>query len=272
MPDVDTSGVSGNRVYVLRYSERDGQRGQHFYGHVENPEASMPLSYFVWFIETPTKKILVDTGFSERTATRFGRRYLHSPREAVAKLGVDPDEIDLVVLTHLHYDHAGCISDFPSATLVIQESEVAFWTGRNASRVAHGLGMSHLVLPEDVAAVVEANFADRVRFANGVAQLAPGVSVHLVGGHTPGMQVVRAETAAGAVIVASDATHFYENFEESRPFAVLDSVSGSLDTFRLLRTLTDDPSLIVPGHDPQVLDRFPPLNIPALRGHAAVIG
>lgn len=264
--------LSGNRVVILRYSERPGVRGQHFYGQIDDPSAPMALSYFVWLIETPQAKILVDTGFTAETAARFGRTYLHSPRDAIVKLGVDPGEIDVVVLTHLHYDHAGCVADFPSATLVIQDKELAFWTGRNASRVAQGLGMSHLVLPEDVAKVVEANFADRVRFVDGDEELVPGVSVHLVGGHTPGMQVVRVETAAGAVVVASDATHFYENFQERRPFAVLDSVSGSLDSFEILRRLAGSPELIVPGHDPSVLDRFPPLDQPALNGHAAVIG
>jgi glyoxylase-like metal-dependent hydrolase (beta-lactamase superfamily II) len=132
--------------------------------------------------------------------------------------------------------------------------------------------MSHLALPEDVVHLVKANFAGRVRFADGHMSLAEGVSVHLVGGHTPGMQVVRVQTAAGTVVLASDATHFYENIEADRPFAVLDSVPGALDAFQAVRSLTDDARLIVPGHDPSVLDRFPPVSVPALRGHAAVIG
>jgi glyoxylase-like metal-dependent hydrolase (beta-lactamase superfamily II) len=264
--------TASNRVFVLRYAERVAVRHQQFYGPVDRPADPMPLSYYVWLVQTPTSTILVDTGFTAETAARFGRDYVRSPRDAVRELGFDPDAIGLVVLTHLHYDHAGCASDFPAATYVVQSRELAFWTGRHASRVAQGLGMTHLVLPEDVVHVVQANFADRVRFVDGDLSLADGVSVHLVGGHTPGMQVVRVETAAGTVVLASDTTHFYENIDADRPFAVLDSVPGALDAFQVVRSLTDDPHLVVPGHDPSVLDRFPPVAVPALRGHAAVIG
>jgi glyoxylase-like metal-dependent hydrolase (beta-lactamase superfamily II) len=260
------------RVFVLRYAERVSLRQHQFYGQIERPSEPMSLSYFVWLVETPTTTILIDTGFSAETATRYGRDYLMSPREGVQELGFDPDAIEYVVLTHLHYDHAGCASDFPQATLVVQDRELAFWTGRNAAPVASGLGMTHLVLPEDVAHVVDANFAGRVRFVDGAEQLADGVSVHLVGGHTPGMQVVRIETASGPVVIASDASHFYENLQTNRPFAVLESVPGALDAFRTVRSLTVDPDLIVPGHDPSVLDRFPPVSRPTLRGNAVVIG
>jgi hypothetical protein len=71
--------------------------------------------------------------------------------------------------------------------------------------------MPHLVLPEDVLALVAANFAGRVRWVDGEAEIAPGISVHRVGGHTPGMQVVRVATALRYVVLASDASHFYEN-------------------------------------------------------------
>lgn len=259
-----------HRIYVLRYAERVARRQQQFYGAVDRPDDPMPLGYFVWLIVGPHGPVLVDTGFTAATADRFGRTYVTSPRDAVAAAGVDPDSLKTVVLTHLHYDHAGCVADFPAASFVLQDKEMAFWTGRHAPHVAAGLGLKHLVLPEDVLAVCEANFAGRVRFVDGDAELVPGISVHRVGGHTPGMQVVRVATALGHVVLASDATHFHENIDRNRPYAVLDSVPGALDAFAAVRALASDPALIIPGHDPSVLDRFP--EFPALRGHAVVIG
>jgi glyoxylase-like metal-dependent hydrolase (beta-lactamase superfamily II) len=244
-----------NKVFVLKYAERKSTRQHQFYGQIDRPDDPMELSYYVWLIETPTSTILVDTGFRAATAERFGRDYVMSPREAVHELGHDPDAIEYVVLTHLHYDHAGSTSDFPNSTYVVQDRELAFWTGRHSAHVASGLGMTHLVLPEDVRYLVDANFEGRVRFVDGTETLADGVSVHRVGGHTPGMQVVRVETSVGPVVVASDASHFYENIETDRPFAVLDSVPGALDAFDAVRALTPDHSLILPGHDPAVLDR-----------------
>jgi glyoxylase-like metal-dependent hydrolase (beta-lactamase superfamily II) len=263
---------AANRIYVIRYAERAALRQDHFYGAIDRPTDPMPISYFVWLIVNGDSAILVDTGFTAATAALHGREYVISPRAAVKAVGIDPDALSSVVLTHIHYDHAGCVADFPAATFVLQEREVAYWTGRHAAPIARELGMSHLVLAEDVGFVVAANFEGRVQWVDGVATLAPGVTVHRVGGHTPGMQVVRVETSIGPVVLASDAAHFYENIETNRPFAVLDSVPGALDAFLAVRGLTTASELVVPGHDPAVLERFPSLDIPSLSGHAAVIG
>ncbi len=270
-----TSSVSGpaqHTVYALRYAERATTREHHFYGAIDRATDPMPISYFVWLITGPHGPVLVDTGFTASTARRLGRTYITSPRDAVRAAGVDPDSLATVVLSHLHYDHAGCTADFPAASFVLQDREMAFWTGRHARQVASGLGLPHLALPEDVLALVAANFTGRVHWVDGDAEIAPGISVHRVGGHTPGMQVVRVRTALGYVVLASDASHFYENIERDRPFAVLDSVPGALQAFADVRSLASDPGLIIPGHDPSVLDRFPEAGLPSLPGHAVVIG
>lgn len=119
--------------------------------------------------------------------------------------------------------------------------------------------------------VAAADAEGRVDWVDGEREILPGVSVHRVGGHTPGMQVVLVETAQGPVVLASDATHFYENFERRRPYAILESVAGSLDAFDELSRLAGPAGLVVPGHDPAVLERFPDADIASLAGHAALI-
>ena len=102
------------------------------------------------------------------------------------------------------------------------------------------------------------NFERRVRFVDGDEEMAPGVTLHRVGGHAPGLQVVRVQTAGGPVVLASDATHFYANLQEDRPFSIVHSLPGMYDAFDRLRELAGgDDERIVPGHDPLVLERYP---------------
>ena len=89
-------------------------------------------------------------------------------------------------------------------------------------------------------------------------ELAPGLSVHLVGGHTKGLQVVRVATEAGWLVVASDASHYYENMETGRPFPIVWNVEEMLSGHRHCYRLASDPALVVPGHDPRVLERHRP--------------
>lgn len=95
-----------------------------------------------------------------------------------------------------------------------------------------------------------------------------GVTVHHVGGHTPGLQVVRIRTVRGHAVIASDASHFEANLREDRPFSIVHTLPAMYDAFDRVRELADDLDLIVPGHDPIVLQRFPA--DPSERGGAVV--
>jgi glyoxylase-like metal-dependent hydrolase (beta-lactamase superfamily II) len=104
-------------------------------------------------------------------------------------------------------------------------------------------------------------------FHDGDDALAPGLSVHLLGGHTAGLQVVRVHTAVGWIVLASDASHYYENFTAGRPFPIVHDVGAMLEGHGRLRRLADSPDLVVPGHDPLVLERYEPAG-PDLAGIA----
>jgi len=100
-------------------------------------------------------------------------------------------------------------------------------------------------------------FEGRVEFHDGDSTITPGLSVHLVGGHTAGLQAVRVHTARGWLVLASDASHLYANMEQRRPFPAVYNVGDMMEGFRRLSSLADGPELVIPGHDPQVLSRFP---------------
>jgi glyoxylase-like metal-dependent hydrolase (beta-lactamase superfamily II) len=110
---------------------------------------------------------------------------------------------------------------------------------------------------EHVATMVHRIFEGRVEFHNGASELAPGVTLHRVGGHSLGLQVVRVRTRRGWVVIASDATHFYANMEQGRPYPVVFNVGEMLEGFKTIQRLAETPQHVIPGHDPLVLARYP---------------
>ncbi len=245
------------RVYAIRFAERDAFRGEHFHGYDARAGEPHPTTYYIWLAISDQHTVVIDTGISpDRAAAIAGLRYRTSPVAALAALDVTADAVDHVVLTHLHYDHTGTASDFENATYVVQESEIDYWTSPWATRIFRE---SWLIEDDDLAHLRAAEAAGRVHLATGDATILPGLSVHLVGGHTAGMQVVRIQTRGGSVVLASDASHFYENLDDDRPFPILSTMTGMYAAFDRIKQLADTPNLIVPGHDPLVLDRFPRL-------------
>ena len=127
---------------------------------------------------------------------------------------------------------------------------------------ATGRAMCHQVLrhpyeESDVTTMVGRVFRGRVCFHDGEEEIAPGLSVHWLGGHTAGIQCVRVHTRCGWLVLASDATHFYANIQQERLFPAMHDVLQGLEAWRKLRSLASSEGLIIPGHDPAVLTRFP---------------
>lgn len=226
------------------------------------PDAPMPLSFFIWLLRSGNRVIAVDTGFAEAEAAARGRETLLSVETALTALGVARDQVEDVILTHLHWDHAGRHDLFPMARVHVQAHEMAYCTGPC---------MCHAALrkpydPASVAALVKRVHAGHVQFHNGTAEIAPGVHVHLVGGHTRGLQIVTVETRRGRLVLASDAVHYYANAELEHPFPLIHDAEAMLDGFRKVKRLAPSPAHIVAGHDPEVLRRFPPVLRDALPG------
>jgi glyoxylase-like metal-dependent hydrolase (beta-lactamase superfamily II) len=196
---------------------------------------------------------VVDTGFTAEVAARRQREYLRTPKAGLALLGVDADEVRDVVITHMHYDHVGTFFDFPSASFHLQDEEMRFVTGRHMRhhRFAHSFEV------EDVVGMVRMLFKGRVHFHNGMADLAPGISLHHIGGHTPGLQSVRVHTQRGWVVLASDAAHYYEHMEKGRVFTSMYNLGDALEGYDTLRGLAESPRHLIPGHDPLVMARYP---------------
>jgi len=199
------------------------------------------------------KPIVIDTGFNATVGKKRGREVKRNPADLLADLGIDPKEVEDVVITHLHYDHVGNWDRFPKARFHLQDKEMQFATGRH---ICMG-GFRHAYEIDDIVSVVRHLYAGRVTFHDGAEVLAPGFSVHHVGGHTAGLQVVRVWTKRGWVVVASDATHLYANIDRGAPFPVVYNVADMFEGYRVCRQLADSEDHVVPGHDPLVMQRYP---------------
>lgn len=196
---------------------------------------------------------MFDTGFDAEVAQKRQRHLLRPVGEGLKMIGIDPDKVEDVILSHMHFDHAGNHDLFPHARYHVQDVEMAYCTGRC---MCHDY-LRHPFAYEDVASMVAKLFAGRVAFHDGVSEIAPNLTVHRVGGHSKGLQVVRVKTARGWVVLGSDASHFYANFEQNRPFPVLESATDMLEGYATMRKLSSSPRHVIPGHDPLVLARYP---------------
>jgi glyoxylase-like metal-dependent hydrolase (beta-lactamase superfamily II) len=249
-------------VYAIRYATVARKASENFIGG-DAHETGARMDYFVWLARNATRTFVIDTGFNEAAAARRQREFLRSPADGLRLLGVDASTVQDVILTHLHYDHVGNFDLFPRARFHLQDRELAYATGRYMATSF----FSYAYELEEVVAMVRNTYAGRVEFYDGDAEIAPGVSLHLLGGHTKGLQAVRLWTGVGWLVLASDGSHYYANMGEGRPFPVVANVMEMVDGWRKVRSLASDPRHVVPGHDPLVMKRYRAPS-PALEGIA----
>lgn len=244
-------------VLALRYGSRAKlTRQQNFLEPVDDQDSLMPMDYYLWVVRNSDRTIVVDTGFNQAEADRRDRPIMRLPRDALVSVGVDAATVEDVVITHLHYDHAGTLGDFPRARFHIQETEAQFATGRwmldDAERFAYS--------PDHLAEFIYRVFEKRVVFHGDDGEIAPGVTLHRMPGHTMGIQAVRVQTQRGAVLLASDASHYYEHWVRRVPFFICWSQAELMNSYEAIDRLADSEDHVIPGHDPLVRSLYPALD------------
>jgi glyoxylase-like metal-dependent hydrolase (beta-lactamase superfamily II) len=258
-----TTTADTYEVYAVKYGTHARRRTENFI--MGDPhDGPMPLDFYVWAIVGADRTFVVDTGFDRAMAVKRQREIFRTPAEGLQLIGINPDTVKDVIITHMHYDHAGSLDEFPQARYHLQDREMSFCTGRHMCNATTRFPFE----AQHVSSMVHRIFEGRVEFHDGDDELAPGVTVHHVGGHSLGLQVVRVRTRRGWVVLASDATHYYENIETMRAYPVVVNVAEMVEGFKTIQKLATSPGHVIPGHDPLVLARYPAAK-PGLEGIVA---
>lgn len=240
-------------IYAIRYAVNAGRlRGQNFILEAK-PAEPLQMDFYFWVIIGGDKPIVIDTGMHSDKAAKHGHTMIMDPVDGLNALGVDPGAVETVVMTHMHYDHTGNAEAFPKARFLLQAEEMAYATGpwmekpwfRRAYEV------------DEIGRFVRYLHEGRLELHGRDRRVADGVSVHWVGGHCAGQEVVRVRTARGWVVLASDALHYYEEYERGVPFAVAFNLSDMIAAHDRIRELADSDRHIVPAHDPRVAALYP---------------
>jgi len=231
--------------------------------------------------------VLVDTGFSDG-ASMTGRRFDDFVRSdaLIARFGFDPADIRKLVLTHMHFDHAGNLDAFPNARIYLQRAEYEGWCQVIAEFGETATGKDHWAFsslnPADFSALERAMAEGRVEFLDGDAEIAPGVTCRLAGDtHTFGSQWLEIETRRGPYALAGDCCYTFENLERMWPPGYIQGNTWNMiRAFQRMKAVAgDDLARLVPGHDIQLFTRHPSatylgnpyIEVALAEGHASLL-
>jgi glyoxylase-like metal-dependent hydrolase (beta-lactamase superfamily II) len=257
-------GCSIGRVVPATGSSQQYEVSAIRYGTIEHFPASgliagadtsrrMDIAMMVWVARAPGRNVLMDAGFyRDRFVNRWKPKGYERPSIAVARLGLEPEDVTDIIISHIHWDHADGADLFPRARVWIQREEYEHYIDST------GRARSSTIDTADATMLATMMRAGRVRLIAGDSvEILPGITVFTGGKHTFASQYATVETSKGAIVLASDNAYLYENLEKHRPIAqTLDSVSNLKAQARMGR-LAASSGVIVPGHDPAVFTRFP---------------
>jgi glyoxylase-like metal-dependent hydrolase (beta-lactamase superfamily II) len=241
-------------IYAIRYATLPGFPVAELVAGAE-PERKLDIAMMIWLVQGNGRNILVDSGFyHEHFFKDWQVRDFTKPSEALKRVGLKPEDITDVIISHMHWDHADGMDLFPNARIWIQKDELEYYAGEAwQSKDTHG-GIDE----EDVLTLVKLNTQGRVGMVQGDAQaIIPGVTCYTGGKHTYQSQYVGVQTAAGTVVLASDNMYLYENLERHAPIAATLDAASNLRAQDRMKQIATRPAFIVPGHDPAVFAKFP---------------
>lgn len=259
--------------WVANYHKSGVLYGAHNQGYVK-----LPYCYVV--IKGRDHVAMVDVGYNDRAygktlGDRFGVENWRSPREVLAEIGLTPEDVDTVFITHAHFDHFGNVEDFPNAKFYIQEREISKWVWA-MSLPERMRWMMIAVDPGDIVRGVELARDRRLITVDGSVQDAlPGIDLHCApDSHTYGSMWVTVrndgqEHSQDAWVLAGDLVYVFENVEG--PGAAVDAgdiyvpvglAVGSqtnlvLATEEMMKQAGYEARRVIPVHEERLKDKFP---------------
>ena len=230
------------KIKPLHLGDITRPKSNMIYGYKGTEVLDFPL--IAYYLEGE-HKILVDTGGSDLESAQGKRAapYKRPPEQeldaALKGIGVDPGDIDTVILTHLHWDHAANNHYFPNATLMCQKIEYESLLDPNVTKKGY-----------DMENILKFSY----ELIDGDQQIFDGISVVLTPGHTPGMQSIVVDTDIGKVILTGDLVTLRESlrYDPPRFNALLYDDSALESMYESLNKIIPISRNILPGHDAEV--------------------
>jgi glyoxylase-like metal-dependent hydrolase (beta-lactamase superfamily II) len=201
------------------------------------------IAYRLWVLRGNGEVTVVDTGPPLEEAHRRGITRVRDIDQALAEVGVRGVDVRTILLTHLHWDHAANAAKFPNAVLYAQRSEIEFFRSEAREHPVMNRFYSHQAY---LASLIDQG---RIRAIDGDQAIAPGLSAMRVGGHTPGSQMLKVETARGTAVITGDAIPLHRNYIDSIPSGIVVNTLEALAALDRVRKLR--PVALYTGHDLQ---------------------
>lgn len=221
------------------------------------------LELYFWLLKSEQYVVLLDTGMDQFYADKANPAVVRAvgdekaelvievdPIVALARHGIRAEDVDYVILSHLHLDHIACVPRFPRAVFITSRHGLEWTLDPPYSQLVNPIFMPREILEflRD-----EAASGGRVILSDDEAEPLPGVRTIRTGGHSQCSQVILAQSSAGCVGFGVDNTMLYEHVEKR---IAVGSPIDVIDAYGALDILTAEANLIVPGHDPKVMERY----------------
>jgi glyoxylase-like metal-dependent hydrolase (beta-lactamase superfamily II) len=243
------------QIYALSYGVFPGYPISNLVAGADK-DRKLDLQMMIWLVRIPAgKNILVDTGcYHDKFVKDLGLKSFIKPSDALAKLGMKPEDITDVIITHLHWDHADGMDLFPNAKIWIQNEEYLYYAGAAWQPGGKSGGIDQ----DDVLTLVKLNMAHRVNLVDGDGkEIIDGITVYTGGRHTFASQYVGVKTVGGTYVIASDNMYLYENLQKHVPITQTFDAVSNLKAQDRMKQIASRPEMIIPGHDPEVFVRYP---------------
>jgi glyoxylase-like metal-dependent hydrolase (beta-lactamase superfamily II) len=217
-----------------------------------------------YLVQGGGQTVLIDTGIdnlegylSEEQVSSFVSSPSRTTESLLREAGVTTEEVDVLILTHLHFDHYLNASLFPNARIIVNRQEWLYVMMPENQRYAPRSGF-----PREIFGWLANEAWERLELVEGEVEVLPGIRVIWTGGHSPGHQIVTVDTTQGTVIIPGDEIYMYENLEENIPIGYYYNFENVVAAMDLIRRME---AIVLPAHDPKVHERYPTMQIGELQ-------
>lgn len=240
-------------IYAIKYAGPFTSSGA-FIMWMKDWDDVVERNYYLWCLKGPETTIIVDTGVSPLMAQERKLNGYVSPAEVLKRIDVDADKVQHVIVTHIHWDHAGGLSLFPNASVYIQKDEYQFWMKDPiAKRSPFGFYWDEM-LETDIETLDK---EDRLILIDGDHKILPEIECLLAPGHSVALQAVAVSTEKGTAILGSDCAHFFKNYQQNWPSSLIVDMVAWMRSYDKLKSKVSSPELLFPGHDPLMSQNYP---------------